>query len=193
MAKISVPLNQALRLILPGSVGLVTTAYRGQFDVATVSWLAPVGREPPLVAVAIHPSTLTHDLIKRSGELVINVPSLDVLNQIVSCGRFSGQTVDKFAQTGLEVEEGVVVRAPLITQCIGALECAVVNSYQPGDHSIFIVQIVYAWAEDGTFDETWLLEDRDAKPLCHLGGFWFSTPDERIDATPAQLKAQQTA
>ena len=184
MAKVSVPLNQALRLILPGVTGLITTEYRGRFDVSTVSWIAPVGREPPLVGVGIHPSTLTHDLIKRSGEFVINIPTRDVLNQVVYCGRFSGNDLDKLAQTGLDVEEAQLVRAPLIAQCIGALECAVVNAFQPGDHTLFVAQVAYAWAEEGTFDETWLLQDNETKPLHHLGGFWFATLDERIDASP---------
>ena len=187
--KVPVPLGQALRLILPGTVGLVTTEYRGRYNVATVSWLAPVSREPPLVAVALQPSTLSHDMIRRSGEFVVNVPSLDVLNQVVYCGRYSGNDLDKFAQTGLQMDDPHSVRAPLIAQCIGHLECALVNAYQPGDHTIFVGQVAYAWAEEGTFDETWLLPEKDLKPLHHLGGTWFGTLEERIDATPSDLKA----
>lgn len=181
--KIEIPSSYALRLIVPGVVGLVTTEYRGRLDVTTVSWLMPAGREPPLVALAIHPSTLCHDLIKRSGEFVINVPTLDVLNQVVTCGRLSGNDVDKFARTGLALAEPRVVRPPWIDQCVAHLECALVNAFQPGDHTIYVGAVQYACVEEGVFDEAWLLAERGYKPLHHLGGNWFGVLEERIEAT----------
>lgn len=181
--KVQIPSSYALRMIVPGVVGLVTTAYRGRMNVTTVSWMAPVGREPPLVALAIRPSALCHDLIKRSGEFVVNVPTIDVLNQVMTCGQISGNDVDKFARTGLVPAEPMVVRAPLIEQCVGHLECALVNAFQPGDHTIFVGEVAYAWAEEGVFDETWVLEEKDLKPLHHLGGNQFGVLEERIEAT----------
>ncbi|MGH2460257.1 MAG: flavin reductase family protein [Chloroflexota bacterium] len=180
--KVQVPSNVALRLILPGAVGLVTTEYRGRMNVTTVSWLAPVGREPPLVALAIHPSTLCHELIKRSGEFVVNIPTADVLNQVLTCGMMSGNDVDKFARTGLSLAEPRVVRPPLIEQCVAHLECALVNAFQPGDHTIFVGAVAYAWAEESAFDETWTLGDKELKPLHHLGGKTFAVLDERLEA-----------
>jgi flavin reductase (DIM6/NTAB) family NADH-FMN oxidoreductase RutF len=186
-----IPLNQALRLIVPGVVGLVTAEYRGRFDVTTISWLAPVGREPPLLALAVHPSTMIYDMIKRSGEFVINVPTMDVIKQVMTCGTRSGNDVDKFAQTGLEMAEPRAVRAPLIEQCVGHLECAVINALQPGDHTIFIGQVAYAWAEEEAFDEFWRLAEKDFKPLHHLGGSFFATLDERYDAMPKEQKTEK--
>jgi flavin reductase (DIM6/NTAB) family NADH-FMN oxidoreductase RutF len=180
--KVQVPNHFALRMIAPGVVGLVTTEYRGRMNVTTVGWMMPAGREPPLIAMAIHPATLSHDLIKRSGEFVINIPSIDVLNQVMTCGRLSGNDVDKLARTGLQLAEPRVVRAPLIDQCIGHLECALVHAFQPGDHTIFVGEVAYAWAEEGVFDETWLLEEKDFKPLHHLGGNWFGVLEERVEA-----------
>ncbi|HEX5415713.1 MAG TPA: flavin reductase family protein [Chloroflexota bacterium] len=189
--KIAVPLNLALRMIVSGPVSLVTTAFRGQYDVATMSWLAPVGREPPLLAIAVYPSSVTHDFLKRSGEFVVNIPTRDVINQVVSCGIVSGAQVDKFKTTGLTMVEAQVLRPPVIEQCIGHLECAVVNAYQPGDHTIFVGQVAYAMAEEDAFDEAWKLEEAYLKPLHHLGGYFFGALEERIDATPAEVKAKQ--
>jgi flavin reductase (DIM6/NTAB) family NADH-FMN oxidoreductase RutF len=33
-----------------------------------------VSLEPPLVAMAIHPSCYSHDLLRRGGEAVLNIP-----------------------------------------------------------------------------------------------------------------------
>lgn len=180
--KIQVPLNVATRMVLPGSVALVTTQYRGRPDVTTISWLMTAGREPPLIALAVQPATMCHDLIKRSGEFVINIPTTDVLNQVMTCGQLSGNDIDKFARTGLEMAEPQVVRPPWIEQCIGHLECTLVNAIQPGDHTIYIGQVLYASAQEGTFDETWLLPEKDLKPLHHLGGPWFGVLEERLEA-----------
>src|SRR6476660_5199571 len=107
--KVQVPNNEALRMILPGVVGLVTTHYRGKYNVTTVSWLTPAGREPPMVAMAINPATMCYDMIKRSGEFTINIPTRDVINQVVTCGRMSGNEVDKFERTGLRLADPHVV------------------------------------------------------------------------------------
>jgi len=187
--KVPVPLNLALRMVVSGPVALVTTAFRGQCDVTTVSWLAPVGREPPLLAIAVRPTTVCHDFLKRGGEFVVNIPSRDVLNQVVSCGRLSASQVDKFKVTGLEMVEAQIVRPPVISQCIGHLECAVINAFDPGDHTIFVGQVAYAAAEEQAFDEAWTLRESDLKPLHHLGGYLFGTIQEPIDATPPDLKA----
>jgi flavin reductase (DIM6/NTAB) family NADH-FMN oxidoreductase RutF len=187
--RVPIALDESLRLIVPGVCGLVTTFYRGRFNVTTVSWMAPAGREPPLVVLAIHPSTLCYDMIKRSGEFTINIPNQDVINQVVSCGRMSGNDVDKFERTGLEMVEPKAVQAPLISQCIGHLECAVVNKYEPGDHALIIGQVAYAWADDDAFDGFWKMEGTELKPLHHLGGVWFGVIEERVDATPPDVKS----
>jgi flavin reductase (DIM6/NTAB) family NADH-FMN oxidoreductase RutF len=181
--KVQIPTEYSLRLVLPGVVGLITTEYRGRYNVTTVSWLMPAGREPPLVAVAINPSTLCYEFIKRSGEFVINIPTRDVINQVMTCGRLSGNDVDKFQRTGLTMEEPKVVRPPWIEQCLAHLECAVVNAYQPGDHVIFVGQVAWAVAEEGSFEEGWLLKEKELKPLHHLGANWFAALEERIEAT----------
>lgn len=181
--KVQVPFEYASRLVLPGVVGLITTEYRGRYDVTTVSWLMPAGRQPPLIALAVNPSILCHDFLKRTGEFVINIPTRDVMNQVMTCGRLSGNDVDKFQRTGLSMEEPKLVRPPWIGQCLAHLECAVVNTYQPGDHTIFVGQVVWAAAEEGSFDEGWLLQEKELKPLHHLGANWFGTLEERFEAS----------
>lgn len=189
--KVALPLNRALRLISPGGVSLVTTFYKNQFNITPVGWTTPMGNEPPLVGIALNPITHAHDLVKRSGEFVINIPTLDLLNQVVACGSVSGRDVDKFAQTGLRMVEAKVVRAPLIAECIGHLECAVVDAYSPGDHTLYVAEVTYAWIEEGTFDETWLVRERDLKPLHHLGGSRFGVIEGIVEPSRPDEAAQE--
>ena len=52
------------------------------------------------------------------------------------------------------------------------------DALQPGHHTLFIAEVVYAQAEEEAFDTTYLLRERDLKPLHHLGGDRYATLDD---------------
>jgi len=180
--KVEIPLSQAIRLINPGPVVLVTARYKDAVNVMAAAWTTPISHAPPLVGVSISPRRFTHELIKRSGEFVLNVPGRNLLEQVELCGSLSGRDVDKFKEARLTPVDAKEVRAPLIEECLGHLECAVVEALDLGDHTLFVGQVVAAWAEKEAFDDTWLLEDEEAKPLHHLGGAYFGVLEERLKA-----------
>lgn len=180
--KVEIPLSQAIRLINPGPVVLVTARYKDAVNVMAAAWTTPISHAPPLVGVSISPRRFTHELVSRSGEFVLNVPGRNLLEQVELCGSLSGRDVDKFKEARLTPVDAKEVRAPLIEECLGHLECAVVEALDLGDHTLFVGQVVAAWAEKEAFDDTWLLEDEEAKPLHHLGGAYFGVLEERLKA-----------
>jgi len=178
--KTEIPLSNAIRLINPGPVVLVTSRYGDVSNVMTAAWTMPISHEPPLVGVSISPDRYTHALIERGGEFVLNVPGLSLVKQVKFCGTHSGREADKFKEAGLTPTEAELVSVPLVDECLGHLECQVVGRYSLGDHTLFVGQIVAAHARAGAFAQTWLLEDREARPLHHLGGVYFGALEERI-------------
>lgn len=175
MAKIIVPLARATRLLAPGPVTLLTAQYRGQKNVMPAGWVIPVSSNPPLVVVAVHPSRHTYGLIAKSGQFVLNVPGRPLAEKVKRAGETTGGEVDKFLTIGLTPYEGAEVRAPLIAECIGHLECGVVERFSTGDHDLFVGEIVAASAEEAAFDgEKWTLVDEEVKPLQHLGGSFYA-------------------
>lgn len=164
-------LTQAHRLLAPPPVCLLTVHYKGRTNVMSIAWVCPVSLEPPLVAMAIHPSCYTHDMLKRSEEAVLNIPGRALAEHVLTCGTLSGESADKIQLTGLTLASGHHVEAPWIEECLAHLECAVVNQLTPGDHTLFIAEVVGAWVEEEAFDGTWLEpEDNDElHPLHHLG------------------------
>jgi hypothetical protein len=56
-------------------------------------------------------------MLRRSKECVINVPTLDLIEEVVGIGNSSGARIDKFKEFGLTPVPGVVVRAPAIQEC----------------------------------------------------------------------------
>ena len=139
--KVEIPLSQAHRLLAPRPACLLTTRYRGQVNVMTIAWVCPVSLEPPMVMMAIHPSTYTHGMLQRSEEAVLNIPGRALAEQVAACGEASGADVDKIATTGLTLESGHRVEVPGIAECLAHIECAVVTAVTPGDHTVFVAEM----------------------------------------------------
>lgn len=181
MATISIDLSRATRLLQPGCLALVTAKHKGKANVMAAAWVMPVSNDPPMVAVAVHPARFTHDLIQKSGEFALNIPARPLAEQVKKIGELSGENVDKFVQTKLNLYKAKQVGAPLIVECIGHLECAVIEAVRAGNHTLFLAEIVAASAEETAFDgERWSLADEEVKPLHHLGGNVFAVLDEPI-------------
>mgnify|MGYP005840488079 CR=1 FL=1 len=180
MAKREVPLTGCLRLLEAGPVTLLTSQFRGQPDVMTAAWVAPVSHRPPLVAAAVSPLHHTHYLIGKSQEFVINVPARPLADRVMLCGTLSGRDVDKFARAGLTAVNGRRVTVPWVDECLAHLECGVVEAYETGDHTLFIGEVIGAWAEEEAFDEFWKLETEELSPLHHLGGRHFARLADRF-------------
>src|SRR5512144_603420 len=183
MAKVPVPLERAHRLIGPGPVVLVTAERKGEADITPIGWAMPVSVRPPLVAISVYEGNFLNELIRSAGQFVLNIPSVDLIKQVQYCGSVSGRDVDKFAVTGLHQLEPEEVDTPLIEECLAHLECALVDVVTPGDHGIFIGQVVHAQAEEDAFQDQWLEQTaKDLRPILHIGGTVFSTFGERFDA-----------
>lgn len=172
--KEQISLSNAHRLLNAGNMVLVSATAKGRTNVMPAAWAMPVSQRPPLAAVSIAVDHFTHELITRSNEFVLNVPGAELAKQVKAMGTISGRDVDKLKQTGLHISPPKVVAAPLIAECLGHLECAVANAVTVGDHTLFIGEVLVAWAEKDAFDDMWLLEHREMKPLHHLGSSFFS-------------------
>lgn len=168
--KREISVDRAHRLIASGPVALVTSFHRGDMNVMAAAWMTPVSFRPFLLGLSVFQGAMTHDLIRSSGEFAINIATPDLLRQVAYCGSVSGRDHNKLKVTGLHEEGPHVVRPVLIAECIAHLECAVVETLAPGDHTLFVAEIVHAQAESEAFDEGYLLRERDLRPLHHLGG-----------------------
>ncbi|MEZ4623500.1 MAG: flavin reductase family protein [Thermomicrobiales bacterium] len=99
--------RDALRMLAPGPLALVTTMYRDQPNVMTAAWMQPISLSPMLISVAVQPSRLTHEFMTKTEVFTINFPTLESLNAVYLAGMVSGQDQDKFESSGLTPEPGV--------------------------------------------------------------------------------------
>ncbi len=173
---------RAYRLLEPGALCLVTVRYRDKVNTMPAAWTAPVSYHPPRVGIAIAPSHLTHDLIRRSEAFALNFPGRPLAEAVHRAGQLSGNDVDnKIEALGLTEADPDAIDAPLIEECLAHIECGLIEAIELGDHTWFVGEILAAKAEEAAFDETWLLpEDEELKPLLHLGGDLYTLPSEPI-------------
>jgi flavin reductase (DIM6/NTAB) family NADH-FMN oxidoreductase RutF len=167
--KLERPARDALRLVSPGPVALITTLYRDQPNVMTAAWLLPLSLDPVLVGVAIQPSRLTHEFITRTEAFALNIPNLDLISAVHACGMTSGRESDKFEANGLVPADPRKIDAPLIAQCVGHIECGVEDRVAFGDHDLFIGRVLAVSADAEAFDGFWKVEDDAGRLLHHLG------------------------
>jgi flavin reductase (DIM6/NTAB) family NADH-FMN oxidoreductase RutF len=145
--KRNLPLARVYRLLEPGPVVLLTTARKGRANVMTMSWHTMLEFEPPLVGCVVSNRNFSFENLRKTGECVINIPTVELAAQTVRVGNCSGKTRDKFAAFGLTPVPAARVAAPLIEQCYANLECKVADTRMVEKYGFFVLEVVKAWID----------------------------------------------
>lgn len=182
MTKRALDALDSLRLLNGGPVVLVTTRWRDQTDVMPAIWTTPLSRTPPLVGVVVNPARHTHDMVRFSEEFALNFPARDLANHTQYFGTVSGTDVNKIELGRLATFRASKIEAPLIENCVAWAECSLEDALRIGDHTLFVGRVLFVQADKEAFDETWLLEDPEYRPLHYLGVDRYSTLGEVLTA-----------
>ncbi len=141
------PLAEVYRLLESGPVVLVTTCRAGRANLMPMSWHTMMEFVPPLVGCVISDQNYTFEVLRATGECVLNVPTVELAKKVVACGNASGQHMDKLKTFGLTPVPGGVVKAPLVAECYASLECKVVDRRLVAKYNFFILEVVKAWID----------------------------------------------
>jgi flavin reductase (DIM6/NTAB) family NADH-FMN oxidoreductase RutF len=178
--------RDALRLLAPGPLALVSTSYRDQPNAMTAGWLLPLSFEPTLVGVAIHPGRLTHEFATKTELFALNFPTVDLIGAVHHCGMASGREGDKLAAAGLTPLEALEIETPLIAECVAHVECGVVDRRSLGDHDLFVGRVLAVSALDEAFDGVWRVEVDAGQILHHLGADRYAGLGKAYRAQPPE-------
>ena len=123
---------------------VLTTAHDDKINGMIASWVTQVSYDPPLVLVAIHPKRYTHFMIEKSGAFALHAIGKDQGNCL---GRFKGSdAAAKF--DSLRWNPGKT-GSPVLDDCLAWLDCRVKQALSPGNHTLFIGEVVGAGSGDG--------------------------------------------
>lgn len=140
-------------------------------NVLTIAWTGIVNTIPPMTYISVRPERYSYDLIKNSGEFVINLPTEELVPTIDFCGVKSGRDLDKIAACGLHTEPGETVQAPLILESPVHLECKVRQVLPLGSHDMFLADITAVRVDEDYMDAN----GRLCMERCHLAAYIHGT------------------
>ena len=133
---------------------LLTTAADGEKDTMVIGWghIGVIWGKPVFVAY-VRESRHTKSLVDKNGEFTVNTPLAPIDKNIIAvCGTKSGRDLDKFAELGLETEDGLTVSVPGIRQLPLTLECKVIYK-QDQDSAALHPDVIARYYKPGTRNE----------------------------------------
>lgn len=139
------PVSEVRRFLEPGPIVLVSSAYRSETNIMTMGWHMVMEFEPSRLGCFITSANHSYELIRKSRELVINIPEVSMIETVIGIGNcHGGKRTDKFETFGLTAEPAEKVGAPLIRECYANIECKVVDTGLLRKYSMFVLEVVKA-------------------------------------------------
>ncbi len=159
-------------------------------NLITLAWVGSVCSEPPMLSISVRPDRHSYQIIRSTGEFVVNLPSEAQVKVTDWCGVASGRTVDKFAETGLTAAPALKVGCPIVLECPVNIECRVRKTLELGSHTLFVAEVVAVQVAGELVDQRGKLHLEKAGLLAfahgeyfalgkRLGGFGFSVRKRR--------------
>ena len=178
-------------LLAPVPPALISCGTVDKPNVMTAAWTGIINSEPSMTYVSIRPSRFSHALIKQSGEFVINLTTLPLVEAADYCGVKSGRDTDKFAAMHLTPAACSKISAPQVLESPLSLECKVKDITSLGSHDMFVAEIVAVNVEEKFIDDKGHLDLEKAGLVAYshghyytlgrnLGGFGFSVNKKRL-------------
>lgn len=178
-------------MLAPVPPALISCGTLEKPNVMTAAWTGIISSEPVMTYVSIRPSRYSHELIKNSGEFVINLTTLPLVETADFCGVKSGRDLNKFQATHLTASPCSIVEAPQIAESPVSLECKVKSITNYGTHDMFLAEVVAVNVDETYINDKGRLELEKAGLVAYahghyytlgrnLGGFGFSVNKERL-------------
>ena len=158
-------------MLYPLPVVLVSVADRDlKFNIITIAWAGTVCTNPPMVSISVRPERYSYNIIKETGEFVINLTTRELAYAADFCGVKSGRDLDKFKELHLTPLPGQQVRAPLINESPVNIECKVRQVIPLGSHDMFLADVAAVHADEKYMDEKRKFHLEEAEPIVYSHG-----------------------
>ena len=162
-------------MVYPLPAVLVTcTDNNGKDNVLTIAWTGTICTDPALAYISVRPERYSYNMIKETGEFVINLTTEELCFAIDYCGVRSGRDEDKFAKCNLTKEAALAVKAPLIKESPVNIECRVREIKEYGSHTMFVADVLNIHADEKYMDENGRFCLEKADPVCYSHGTYFT-------------------
>lgn len=144
-----------------------------EYNLLTVAWTGTVCSDPAMCYISVRPERHSYDIIRRTGEFVINLTTEELARATDWCGVRSGRDYDKFRETGLTPGLASVVAAPTVAEAPLSIECRVKQILPLGSHDMFLAEVVNVQADERYLDADGRFDLERARPLVYSHGEYF--------------------
>lgn len=144
------------------------------FNIITIAWTGTICSEPAMTYVSIRPSRLSHDIIKKTREFVINLTTRRLAFAVDFCGVKSGREVNKFEKLKLTPIKAKQVKAPVIEESPVNIECKVTEIKSLGSHDMFMAKVLCVHASKEFISKDGAFDLRKTEPICYSHGKYYA-------------------
>lgn len=127
---------------------------KGLTNIVTIAWTGTICTNPAMCYISVRPERYSYEMIKESGEFVINLTTEPLLYATDWCGVKSGRDFDKFKEMKLTAQKAEQLQyAPIIEESPVNIECRVTECKELGSHHMFIAEVVAMQVSEEHLDE----------------------------------------
>ncbi len=167
---------KAGNMVYPLPAVMVSVAdAQGRPNIITLAWVGTVCTNPPMVSISVRPERYSYQILKDTGEFVINLTTKDLTFATDYCGVKSGRDVDKFKEMNLTALPAKHIKAPLIGESPVNIECRVRQVLELGSHDMFLADVLAVHVDEEYMDETGKFHLEQAEPIVYSHGAYLAT------------------
>ena len=160
--------------LYPLPVLMVSCGTMEESNIITVAWTGIINTDPAMVYISVRPTRHSYNMIKESGEFVINLTTKDLTYATDWCGVKTGAQVDKFKEMHLTKEKAKFVKCPMIKESPVSVECKVKEIKELGSHHMFVAQVLGINADEKYIDEKGAFDISKCDLITYANGKYFS-------------------
>lgn len=161
-------------LLNPEPPVLVSCGSMEAANLITIGWTGTICTQPSMVSISVRPERYSYQLIKDSGEFVINLPTRKLVRAVDWCGVKSGRDYDKFGEMKLTPLPASTVSCPILAESPVNLECQVTQVIPLGSHDLFLAKVTAVDVDEALLDEKGKLCLERADLIVYSHGEYFS-------------------
>lgn len=160
--------------IYPIPAVMVTSGNMEKSNIMTIAWTGILNTNPAMCYISVRPERYSYNLIKESGEFVINLTNEKLAYATDWCGVRSGKDYDKFKEMKLTKEKANHVKCPIIKESPVAIECKVKEIRKLGSHHMFLAEVLSIDADEKYIDEKGAFDISKCDLIAYANGGYYS-------------------
>ncbi|WP_320019309.1 flavin reductase family protein [Labilibaculum manganireducens] len=143
------------------------------YNIITIAWTGTICSDPAMCYISVRKNRHSYNIIKESGEFVINLTTKDLAFATDWCGVKSGKDFDKFKEMKLTPGKSKEISAPIIEESPLSIECKVTKIVELGSHDMFMAEVVNVQADERYINEKGEFSLAKSGPLVYSHGHYF--------------------